>query len=117
MDLSKHAIDFCVKNWLDLIFDGVLWQKEVVESLESYIQSIWAEFVHIYLNAPKDIRQKRLEKRGIWWSLTLEKAICFYDNLVELNQELDMKEIDTTIMTPDDVCVNILEFVRQSWKE
>lgn len=112
MALSKHAISFCIENKLDLIFDGILREKDVIQNLESYIHSAWGEFVHIYLNSSKDLWQKRLEKRWIWGSLSLEKAICFYDNLVELSKEIKMIELDTSSVIPEETCSLILDIVK-----
>ena len=87
IELTKHIISFCIKNNETLIFEWLLHKEEHISILTEHIKQQWWTLHHFCLNAPKDIRQKRIEQRGVSWILTFEKAEIFYDKIQELLQK------------------------------
>lgn len=111
LDLTKSLIESCIKNKIDVIMDGVLWEQHIIQDLESYIKWLWWFFFHIYLNAPKDVWEERLINRWISWSHRKERAEFFYDSLQKLKENVVMYEVDTEKFTPEEVLEKIVEVI------
>ena len=112
LQLSEYMIKFCIDQGIDLIREGLVQDKTIIKKLETITKIHWGDFYHIYLNASKDIREKRLFSRGIDGSLTHDKAKCFYRTLSQIHKELDsMIEIDTSTLGPQEVCDKIVNII------
>jgi len=110
-EMTKKMMLFCIENWSDMIFDGIIYQEAVMRDMIDFVKNHWWDLVHVHLTASKEIWEERIEKRGISWSLTIEKARFFYENMTKIPKELFSVEIDTSNKDEATVCKEIENFL------
>lgn len=113
-EMTKKMILFCIENGCNMIFDGIIYEKEIILDMRKFIQNNLWEFVHVHITASEDIWENRINQRGISWSLTIEKAKSFYENLSNIPKDLFSMEINTDNKSEDDVCNEIEYFLTET---